>query len=49
VYYPEPGENLFEVAKKFHVSKERIKECNDGVVGAISDGEDIEVKRILIY
>lgn len=49
VYYPDESESLFDVAKRFHVSKERIRECNDGVVGAISDGEDIEVKRILIY
>ena len=49
VYYPEAEESLFDVAKRFHVSIERIEECNAGTVSAISDGMSADVKRIIIY
>ena len=53
VYYPEPGETLFSVAKKFHASVEKVALDNALDVETASSGDsDIAlsgVKKLLIY
>ncbi len=52
VYYPEPGETLFSVAKEFHTTPEKIAEDNS-LAESVSAGGGCEplngVKRIFIY
>ncbi len=51
VYYPEAGETLFSVAKKFHVSVNKLCENNTISVetAALGDALVLENKRLLIY
>ena len=52
VYYPEDGETLFDVARRFHKSKETIAEDNNISVLTSADGGSVdlgEYKRIYIF
>lgn len=49
VYYPEHGERLFDIAKKFHTTVEKISADNQTAVRAISDGDFAAPARLLIY
>ena len=49
VYYPERGERLFDIAKKFHTTVEKISADNQTAVRAISDGDYATTARLLIY
>ncbi len=51
VYYPEQGEGLFEIAKKFHTTVEKIMEDNSAALRAMSgeSGTKNGVKRLLIF
>ena len=49
VYYPERGERLFDIAKRFHTTVEKISADNQTAVRAISDGDFATPARLLIY
>ena len=50
VYYPEKGETLFEIAKKFHTTVEKISTDNSISRSVSSDGEiSLAEKKLLIY
>jgi hypothetical protein len=49
VYYPERGERLFDIAKKFRTTVEKISADNQTAVRAISDGDYAAPARLLIY
>lgn len=50
VYYPDDTETLFEVAKRFHVSLDRLAENNPAAVSAVNDGlAHPTVKKLLIF
>ncbi len=50
VYYPDSGETLFSVAKKFHVKLEKLCE-NNSIVQSVSadDSGSLNIKKLLIY
>lgn len=49
VYYPERGERLFDIAKKFRTTVEKISADNQTAVRAMSDGDYAAPARLLIY
>ncbi len=50
VYYPEKGEKLFEIAKKFHTTVEKISTDNSISRSVSFDGENtLSERKLLIY
>ena len=49
VYYPEHGERLFDIAKKFHTTVEKISADNQTAIRAMSGGDCVAPARLLIY
>ncbi len=51
VYYPEQGEGLFDIAKKFHTTVERLMENNSAAVRAMSSDTagNTGTQKLIIY
>ena len=48
VYYTEPGDSLFSIAKKYHTTKDKLLENNEIVAEVIGGEEHIRLPRKLI-
>ncbi len=50
VYYPESGETLFDIARRFHTTSEKISADNSTSRASVSDTEQgLGAKRLLIF
>ncbi len=49
VYYPDEGETLFSVAKKFHVSLDRLCENNSVPTSSTMQGTENAPQKLMIY
>ena len=48
VYYPDDGEKLFDIAKKFHTTREKIASDNNLDAAVISSGASVNLGKLII-